>query len=168
MYKLYYDDTKEVLYQIDPEGKKTTLADTFPSKPQYSPDNTKALYISPLEWECPGSLYLFNLETGYISELVSPDENQNIPKYALWVDSETIALIIGFGWGTVSVGGNLFTFNITTNELKQVTHHSGHVQLTKIEIDQASVKLHGIKYIDDTFNEFKEYDENILIEDVLK
>lgn len=167
MYKLFYDEVKEVLYQIDPEGKKTIIADEFPSIPEFSPDNTKAIYISPLEWECPGSLYLFNLETGYITELVAPDKDLYIPKYAKWVDNATIAVIIGFGWGTVSVGGNLFTYNIDKNHLKQITHYSGHVQITKIDMEDKLLYLQGIEYTDENFNEFKEFKEKVQMREIL-
>jgi hypothetical protein len=166
MYQLFYDEVKEVLYQIDPEGKKTILADDFPSIPEFSPDNTKAIYISPLEWECPGSLYLYNLETGYITELVAPDDELNIPKYAKWIDNTNIALIIGYGWGTISVGGNLFTYNLDNNQLRQITHHSGEIQITKIEIAENSLNLKGIEFTDENYIEFKEYNEKVLFEEL--
>ncbi|KON88873.1 hypothetical protein AF332_20100 [Sporosarcina globispora] len=166
MYKLFYDDTKEEIYQIDPEGKKTVLADSFPSKPEYSPDKRKAIYISPLEWECPGSLYLYDLENGHISELVTPDENQNIPKYAIWLDNKTIALIIGFGAGTTQIGGNVYTINTNEIELKQVTNYSREIQITKLELKHNSLELMGIKYNDDTFNEFVAFNDKIPLDKI--
>lgn len=167
MYQLIYDEVKEVIYQIDTEGNKTLIADDFPSIPEFSPDKTKAIYISPLEWECPGSLYLFNLETGYITELVSPDKDLNIPKYAKWINNKNFALIIGLGMGTVAVGGNLFTYDIDKNQLKQITHHSSHIQITKIEIEDNLLHLNGIEYTDEILNEYKEYKEKIRIEEIL-
>ncbi|WP_066385467.1 DUF4652 domain-containing protein [Neobacillus mesonae] len=166
MYKLFYDETKEEIYQISPDGKMVVIADSFPSKPEFSPDKNKAIYISPLEWECPGSLYLYNLENGYITELVSPDKNQNIPKYAIWLDNSTIVLIYGFGWGTVSMGGNVYTINIEERELKQITNYSGEIQITKLELNSDFVELIGIRYIDENFNEFVEYRDKIFLEEI--
>jgi hypothetical protein len=166
MYKLYYDETKEEIYQIDPEGKKVVIADNFPSKPKYSPDKNKAIYISPLEWECPGSLYLYNLRDGYITELVSPDENQNIPKYAIWLDDKTVALIIGFGWGTVSVGGNIYTINIDERELKQITNYPSEIQITKLELHSDLIELTGIRYIDENFSEFEKFKDNLSVSEI--
>lgn len=167
MYQLKYDESNEVLIQIDPAGNKNVIAENFPSRPEFSPNNKKAIYISPLEWECPGSLYLYNLENGYITELVSPDENQNIPKYAIWIDDNTIALIIGFGWGTVSIGGNVFTYNIHSNELKPITHYPSEIQITKLMLNNEVLDLKGIKYIDDNFNEFDEFKNQIFLKEIL-
>lgn len=167
MYQLIYDETKEALVQINPSGQKTVIADNFPSRPEYSPDKTKAIYISPLEWECPGSLYLFNLESGCINELVSTDDNLNTPKYAIWIDDKTIALIIGFGWGTSSIGGNVFTYNIDNKDLNQITHFSEKIQITKLDLNGESIELYGIKFIDDDYIEFKEYEDTISLNEVL-
>jgi hypothetical protein len=168
MYKLFYDETKEELHQIDPEGKKTIIADSFPSRPEYSPDKNKAIYISPLEWECPGSLYLFNLINGNISELVTPDDNQNIPKYAIWLDNKTIAFIFGFGMGTVSVGGNVFIFNIEDHIVKQLTNYSGEIQITKLSLEADYLILKGIKYIDDNYSQFIKFQDKISFNEINK
>lgn len=157
MYELYYDEVKEAIYQVDPKGKKTIIADDFPSKPVFSPSKNKALYISPLEWECLGSVYLFNIENGYITEIVKPSDNQETPKYAIWIDEENIALIIGFGYGTVSIGGNVFKYNLTTQVLQQLTHYPPEIQVTKLELQENSLQLIGIQYIDSNFNEFEEF-----------
>lgn len=166
MYKLFYDETKVELYQVNSDGIKSIIAESFPSKPEYSPDKSKAIYISPLEWECPGSLYLFNLENGYITELVSPDNNQNIPKYALWLDNTTIVFVYGFSWGTVCVGGNIYTVNIEDRELKQITNFTNEIQITKLELNGDFLEMFGIKYIDDNYNEFVEYQDKILLSEI--
>lgn len=163
MYQLKYDENKKVIIQIDPNGKKTTIADDFPSKPILSPDNKKAIYISPLEWECLGSLYLYILETGYITELISPDKEQNIPKYADWIDDDNIVVIIGYGMGTIEVGGNVFIYNITKRKLKQITEYPPEVQIYQININNEFMELIGIKYTDENFNEYIKFKEKIQI-----
>lgn len=166
MYELLFDETEENIYQIDPAGKKTIIADESPSRPIYSPDKKKAVYISPLEWECPGSLYLFNLENGYETELVSPDEQQYIPKYALWLDNSTIVYIFGYSMGTVNVGGNVYSIDISEREVKQLTNFSGEIQITKLELTDDFLELKGIKYTDKDFNEFVEFQDKISLSDI--
>jgi hypothetical protein len=168
MYQLKYVDDNQVIIQVDPTGKEVVIADDFPSRPEYSPDKKKAIYISPLEWECPGSLYLYNLENGYITELIPPNfKNQNIPKYAIWLNSETIATIIGFGDGTVSVGGNVYIYNINYSEIKQITNYPGEIQITKLTLKDDILELTGIQYIDDNFNNFKDFKEKISLNQFL-
>ncbi|WP_342489182.1 DUF4652 domain-containing protein [Cytobacillus sp. FSL W7-1323] len=163
MFQLIHDETKNEIYQIDPSGKKTTITNDFPSKPEFSSDGKKAIYISPLEWECPGSLYLYNLENGYITEIVGPDKDQNIPKYAKWINENIIALIIGFGWGTVNVGGNVYTYDVNNSTLQKVTNYSSEIQITELSILEDHLKLKGIKYIDDNFSKFIQYEDQMII-----
>ncbi|MFS1519446.1 DUF4652 domain-containing protein [Bacillus sp. SCS-151] len=161
MYQLEYDETRNEILQIDPDGKKTVITDDSPSIPIISPNGKKAVYISPLEWERLGSLHLYDLENGTIANIIEPDIDQNIPKYALWIDDDNIAVIIGFGDGTVAVGGNVFIYNITDHILKQITDYSKEIQITNIKMINETLSLKGIKYIDDIFAEFKEFEDTI-------
>lgn len=167
MYQLKYDIEKQTLLQVNPSGEKVIINDNYPSPPEYSVDEKKAIYISPLEWECPGSLYLYNLENGHITELVKPDDRDYIPKYAIWINNETIAVIIGFGSGTVSVGGNVYIYDLRNDQLKQITHYTNEIQITKINIIDGALELDGIQYTDDNLNVFKEFkDKTSIIEHI--
>lgn len=167
MYKLFYDEKTESITEISPKGIKRTIADEFPSEPIFSPNNKKAIYISPLEWECPGSLYLYNLENGEIQELVSQNSTeQTHPKYAIWIDDNTIAIIIGFSYGTVSIGGNVFVLTLNNNVLKQITDYPGKIQITKVHKKNNILNLTGIEYIDEELNEYKEFEDSISLNEI--
>lgn len=163
MFELKYDSSKNEIVQVDPDGNSEVLASDFPSKPISSPDNKKAIFINPLEWEVPGSLYLYNFENGSLNEIIQPDENQNIPKYADWIDEDNIAVIIGFGMGTVAVGGNVYVYNIQNASLEQITFYQSEIQITKLKVENDIIKLIGIKYVDDILNEFKDFEDTISI-----
>lgn len=163
MFELKYDEINNEIVQIDPNGKSKVIADNFPSMPISSPDNKKAIFINPLEWEELGSLYLYNFENGSLSEIIQPDENQNIPKYADWIDADNIAVIIGFGMGTIAVGGNVYVYNIPNSSLEQITFYQSEIQITKLRVQNDIIKLTGIKYIDDNLNEFKDFEDTISI-----
>ncbi len=165
MYKLIYDNSHESLIEVTPDGKRNVISDEFPSGPTFSPNGKHATYIAPLEWEVPGDLYLYNLENGKNIKLITPDEEQNIPKYAIWLNDKTIAVIIGFGHGTVSIGGNVFTYNIENSELKQITNYPGEIQITKIELKGELLLLRGIKYIDEILNEFEDFKAEMIVND---
>jgi len=163
MYQLIYDELKNEIIQIDPNGKSTTIANDYPSEPVFSPNEQKAIYISPLEWECPGSLYLYNLENGYIEEIISPTAEvmSDIPKYAIWLDDNNIGVIIGFSMGTVAVGGNVFIYNIENKSLQQVTNYPSEIQVTQIIKHEDYLELQGIQYTDSILNNFKEFHEKL-------
>ena len=148
LFDIKYDSKTETIQLVYPNKKTEILADDAPSKPIKSSDNKKAVYISPLEWECYGNLYLVNLEKGEQEILVAPD-NQFIPKNVIWLDNKYVLVIIGFGDGTVAVGGNIYVVNIDTKDKIQVTKYDEHIQITDLFINDGMLYYKGIKYIDD-------------------
>ena len=58
---------------------------------------------------------------------------------------------------TVSIDGNVFTFNIENNEMNQVTDYPVEIQITELENKNGKLMLKGIEYVEDILNEFKEF-----------
>lgn len=163
LFEIKYDEVKESIIEISPNGETKIISDEFPSRPVMSPDNLYSSYIAPLEWEAPGNLYVYDLRKGENKTCIRPDEYGNIPKYVQWLNNETLLVLIGFAHGTVSIGGNLFKYNIVFDELTQITDYPGEIQITKIKLTDEFVILSGIKYIDETLNEFENFEEKINI-----
>lgn len=167
MHNIEYDYNNRILYQIKPSGEKMVLSDDFPSKPYKSPNGKYVSYISPFEWECLGSLYLIDLETGEKSTLIAPDKNSNIPKAIAWLDDYNLAVIIGFGYGTVAIGGNIFILSLTDNRLSKLTNYKMNVQVTNIKKDGPFLKFKGIKYTDEIYNKYEEFYNQFTIENII-
>ncbi|MDT8861873.1 DUF4652 domain-containing protein [Alkalihalobacillus sp. MEB130] len=162
-----FNSKTEQVELVYPNGKTEVLADHSPTKPQKSPDNKKAVYISPLEWEARGSLYLVDLKSGEQDVLVTP-EGDFIPKNVIWQDDSRILVIIGYGHGTVSVGGNIYSVNIKTKEKVQITQYDGHIQILDLEIIENDVlNYRGIKYKDEELNESEVYSNNISLNSLM-
>lgn len=160
MYKLEYDYDNRIIYKIENENKEK-MDFEFPSEPIVSPNGQNTVFIDPLEWESLGSLYMFNNIIGEFTTLIEPEENF-IPKFVKWIDHETLGVIIGFGHGTVAIGGNFFTYNLTTKEKTPLTEHGFNVQFTSFDIlPENKVKCKGIKYTDEILNQFIEFEEVI-------
>lgn len=161
MYKLIYDELREAVIEVSPNGMEKVVSDDFPSKPVYSPDGLHSAYIAPLEWEELGKLYMYDLKNGENKVCITPDEHNNIPKYAQWLNNDILLVIIGFGDGTVSIGGNLFAYSLLDGTLRNITNYPSNIQITKIKVVADDIILTGIEYIDDTMNEFRDFKENI-------
>ncbi|KZE65983.1 hypothetical protein AWM68_06280 [Fictibacillus phosphorivorans] len=164
MLEIRFDNDEQTIYVKEGEIERVLESDS-PSKPVFSPDKSIAAFISPLEWECLGSLFIFNLKSGEKKELIKPDEHQNIPKQVIWVDDRTLAIIIGFGHGTVQVGGNVYLYDIETSLLNNITNYPDSVQITKMKLleDGETLSLEGIEYVDVDYNKFELYQEIITI-----
>jgi len=166
MFDIKFDSKSETVQLVYPSGKTEVIAKDSPTIPIKSPDNTKAAYISPLEWEVYGNLYLVDLENGEQEVLVAPDGSY-IPKNVIWQDNENILVIIGFGDGTVCIGGNIFRVNIKTKEKTQITSYDSIVQITDLYLEDDMLHYKGIRYTDDILNESVAYESVISLDSLL-
>lgn len=68
-----------------------------------------------------GKIYVKDLSKGDKWSLeISPNEESNSPKFIEWIDDESALVIIGPGYGTVGVGGNLYKLNVNTGAIEDV------------------------------------------------
>lgn len=164
--QILYDSDEQIIYYETTDGSRKEIETDFPSKPVMSPDNTKAAYIAPLEWECLGSLYIFDLLIRENKKVITP-ENNYIPKQVLWLNNELLAVIIGFGHGTIAIGGNVFLYDLTTNSKMNITEYNDKIQVTNFQFEGKTLFLEGIEYKDESYLEFKEFEQALLLEKYL-
>lgn len=155
--KQIIESERDLIQLIKPDGTTEVIATEMPSEPVKSPDGKKAVYISPLEWEAVGDLYLVNLEDGSKDVLVAQTENQFIPKKVIWENDENVLVIIGYAMGTIDWGGHIYRVNVETKEKTLITDYDSKVSLTDMYIRDGNLYYSGIKYIDDDLNENVEY-----------
>ncbi|MEC3543931.1 DUF4652 domain-containing protein, partial [Bacillus thuringiensis] len=127
MYKLYYDDSAGIITVENEHGVRKILADSFSSEPKFSPDGTKAVYITPLEWEVSSDLYLFDLQTGNQIKIdLCINTEREKAKDVEWVNDSNLIIIIGLLHGTVSVGGDIYRYILDDKNLVKI--FDGHSQ----------------------------------------
>ncbi|KNY29430.1 DUF4652 domain-containing protein [Pseudobacteroides cellulosolvens] len=121
--QIYYSEEKVILLK---SGEKHTLLndiyiDEFASSPVLSPDKKNIAYISPYEFELNGNVYVFDTITETSKKVIQVDvKKEDSAKVVKWLDNDRLLVIIGFGKGTVSRGGNLYLYNLKTGELKAI------------------------------------------------
>lgn len=107
---------------IEKDDKLKSIYLSSTSLPSTSPDNKSIAYITPFEWEAIGELYIYDMEHGWSREAIKREDigNQNSIKAAKWLDDRYILTIIGFGYGTVSVGGDLYLYDTENKKLELI------------------------------------------------
>jgi hypothetical protein len=70
---------------------------------------------------------------------------------------------MGFGYGTISIGGNIFTYDLHNGEIKQITNYTEEIQVTEIEMRNGKLHISGIRYVDNTFTVTEPFVEEIYI-----
>lgn len=159
--QLIYDFEKRIIYLESNELGLVLINDNNPSSPVISPDNKFAVYISPYEWEEKSNLYLIDLSNGSNKKIYEPGIDNLVPKAVTWINSETLALILGYRFGTVEIGGNVYTLNIHTNAVKKITYFDSNIQITNLEMNEGILEISGIKYIDENFINKENYFDQI-------
>ncbi|MCM3716184.1 DUF4652 domain-containing protein [Alkalihalobacillus oceani] len=167
MFDIKFNSKTETVELVYPNGNTEVLAEDSPTEPVVSADKKKAVYISPLEWEERGNLYIVDLQSGEQEVLVAP-EGDYIPKNAIWQDNKRVLVIIGYGSGTVRVGGNIFSVNIETKEKVKITdYNDGRVQILDFEIKDGILTYTGIQYTDNDFQVTKTYSNSISLDSLM-
>jgi hypothetical protein len=123
MYTLCYDSGGQI-FSLDESGNETVVENLFSSKPSFSPDGSKAVYISPLLDGERSNLLLFSLRTAKkeIIELPRLTKEEKV-RFAIWINNHMLALIIGEIHGKLAVGGNVYTYDIALSELLPLTRY---------------------------------------------
>ncbi|WP_339192032.1 DUF4652 domain-containing protein [Paenibacillus sp. FSL E2-0230] len=160
-----YDYDEKVIYVVK-NGHEEVLDDDFPSEPKTSPSGDHVAFISPLEWECHGSLYLFDIKTGEKETLISPTEDHYIPKAVVWINEVLMGVIIGFGDGTPAVGGEVYTFDLRSKTLTQISKGTPDIQFLTLSVQGDRLKAEGIKYMDEDYLGFTDYAQEFILSDL--
>lgn len=106
-----------------------------------------------VEEEGIGKIYIKDLLTAekWCLEIVT-DDNQDSPKFIEWLDDKNIMVVVGKGYGTVELGGNLYKVNMKTAETTLIydtkTHKRQVISAKKIN---NKIQLQILVYDDDDF-----------------
>ena len=87
----------------------------LPSSPVVSPNGKKLAYIYPNEFEEPCDLFLYDISTNKAEKILP---QQKLPqssgfKQAAWADDDSLLLIIGYRYGTVTPGGSVYLLKLS-------------------------------------------------------
>ncbi|WP_432662063.1 DUF4652 domain-containing protein [Wukongibacter baidiensis] len=116
-------------YNSDPliikkDDKLELIALASTSIPDISPNKRRIAYITPYEWEAIGELYIYDMDIEEEDpkksiKVIKREDigDQNTVKVAKWLDDRYILTVVGFGYGTVTLGGDLYLYDIENKTL---------------------------------------------------
>jgi len=158
----YFGDNGTILVEKNFEKKEVIdkgIKNKFASLPLKSSDNKELLYIAPFGFELNGDVYLYSLENETNRKIIDvsavnelKDETAKVLK---WLDDERILLIIGFAAGTITKGGDLYLYDIESDELsliKNVTSSSNHEEIVDFVLNGNKITMEIIKWHKDWEN----------------
>ncbi len=126
--------------------------DKNPSQPCISPNRKKLAYISPFEFETIGEVHIYDasnrLDENAVTSTDIPDEYS--PKKLFWLDDRYLLAIVGYAYGTVSRGGDLYVYDTIDKRLSfLISENDDKRQITDITADNEDITLDITVYDDD-------------------
>ncbi len=136
------------------EGEEMVLAKENPSQPIISPRGDRLAFMEPFLWEVRGEVFLYE---GEEKELLLSREDlprEEKPKAIYWLDNKRLLLIIGYAYGTVSVGGDLYSLDIEKGDLLPIYQLEPEKEVKDLKIEGQDLLLTIASFCQD----YLEYD----------
>lgn len=156
-YRRIENNLPEIVVKKDGKEKIICEGNDVPSKPSISPDKKKLSYISPYEFEVIGEVFLYNyINDAHKTVITHKDIPENLaPKKISWFDDRYLLVIMGYAYGTVSMGGDLYVYDTVGNKMALLLKQDDEKgEISDIKIEQDTVKL-DIVVFNDEFTEYK-------------
>lgn len=174
---LLYKSTGETELGIySKEGQVKIISKDLPSRPYISPDGNKAAYLAPYEWEVLGGVHIYDIVKDKNENVLSQSDLKSkwkvkenwTPKKLLWLDDRYLLMIIQFGYGTVTKGGDLFALDTEEKSLLMLTELDNKEQITELSMTKDFINLEIISFKDDNFTEYTNIKKSVEVESLLK
>lgn len=149
---LYPDNEPATITVISGDKKEVISAvDMLPSKPEISPDTTKMAFISPLEMEVYGEVWLYTAKSGERKLMITREQlgKEESPKQLLWYDDSHLLVINGNAEGTISSNRHLLLYDLENNQLNSLMQVDKNQDIRKMSLQESKVILEVATYNDD-------------------
>jgi len=122
------------------------------SSPKYTTDSSKFIFVTG-EQDDPGELFLYDTKTAALDTLVKHKGNgDNTPKKADWLTDQHLIVLVGYGWGHSSWGGDIFIYNLKKRQLQKIIQSRKNEEIEDFSIIGNKVTLLIRKFNDDQHN----------------
>lgn len=156
-YRMIENNIPEIVVKKDGKEKIISEGNDVPSKPIISPDKKKLAYISPYDFEVIGEVFLYNhLSDTHKAVITHKDIPENLtPKKINWYDDRYLLVIMGYAYGTVSIGGDLYVYDTVGDKMALLIKQDDQKgEISDIKIEQGTVKLDVVVF-NDEFTDYK-------------
>ena len=156
-YRKVENNLSEIVVKKDGKEKIICEGNDYPTKPSISADKKKLAYISPYEFEVIGEVFLYNyLNDTNKAVITHKDIPENLaPKKINWFDDRYLLVVLGYAYGTISIGGDLYVYDTVDDKMALlISQDDEKGEISDIKIEQDTVKL-DIAVFNDDFTDYK-------------
>lgn len=150
---LFYGGRKSIYIQANDEIKP--LGRGYSSYPEVSPDKSRIVFIDPDEWETLRALSIYDITKDSLAIILESNENgSNTPKVVKWLDDRYLLVIMGYAYGTVSLGGQLYIYDTETEQLSLALQPEANTEFRDISNHEGIITLDVARWTDSSLNEY--------------
>lgn len=125
------------------------------SRVAISPNGTKAAYIDNVGFEVVGNVFLYDADSAMTTALTQfTYADQQTVKKILWIDENTLVLIIGFSTGTVSQGGDIYVYHVSSSALKPVLIAKERTEYVDFSLAGEQLQVKEVKWLDENLIDY--------------
>lgn len=150
------NETEKVVSQLTIDSVKNVLSlDAEYSIVSISPDSAKAAYIDYVTFEALGNAFIFDAATVKVTPITQLSYDQeNTAKKIVWLDNETVALIIGYRNGTITQGGDVYIYELNTGNLELKLKAENKTEYVDLQVYDETVKIRMVRWTDDNLTQY--------------
>lgn len=165
---VYYDE-QEWSIVVTHDGESLMLAGALASRPVLSPGGGQLAYIAPLEFEAAGEVFKYDAATKEASMVLACDRfgRDETPYSVSWLTDDLLLVVIGYLWGTVSMGGNLWLCDVRTGQLELYKEPGERQQIIVAAREKDTVVLRLAEF-DEDFNDHTFVVDSVDLSDLMQ
>lgn len=139
------------------------LCNEYCSEPSINNNEDKLVYISPMEWEERAKLMIYDIQDNILKEIeINEIPDQYTIKKVTWLDEKKLIMIVGFANGTVTVGGDIFIYDIDSKEYNNIYKSLDREEVKNFDLKGDMLEIEVVTF-DEDFNRYSTRKESIKI-----
>jgi len=140
------------------------LSGELSSYPEFSPNKSKMAYIDSFDFETIGNVYIYDFATEENSKITDFEYGQSDTSKAVeWLNNENLLLIIGFAYGTITQGGDLYLYDLEEGTLNLLLESEGLMEIKDVKIIDDKIILSKVIWKDNNYMEYDVIEEEVNI-----
>ncbi|MFW6324131.1 MAG: DUF4652 domain-containing protein [Desulfovibrionales bacterium] len=153
--------------QVHGKEKVITHENGGLSKPKVSPGGKRLAFVMPTGFEVPGEVHIMDADLSVRTAVPVRDMPDNhCAKKIAWYDNRYLAVIVGFTFGTVTVGGDVFFFDTEEDRLFPIyTEQSSSREVMDILVENGAIHMQ-IAVFNSDYTEYTIEEKVLSAEDV--
>lgn len=122
----------------------------------FGPNQSRAAMIDIIDLEVVGNLFLYDNSDGSTTQLTDLDySNQETIKKVVWFNNNRLMFIKGFNGGTITMGGDLYLYDLDTNQEFLVVTANDKSEIVDVEIINQDVLITKVTWTDANYMNYE-------------